>query len=155
MKLSSRRSRVVLAGAASLGAVAAIIVSGTGLATASSATARPVVLVSCTGQGQVRPSAYVMACADGGATLSKVTWVSWRNVAFGTGTEVVNDCFPACVGGKFYRYPVLITLWRAVTWPHHSGRQYFSRMTLIHTGALSRPHEKLPLTNTFELSGAM
>jgi hypothetical protein len=42
-----------------------------------------------------------------------------------------------------------------VAWPHHSGRQYFSRMTLIHTGALSRPHEKLPLTNTFELSGAM
>jgi hypothetical protein len=76
---------------------------------------------------------------------------SWRNVAFGTGTEVVNDCFPSCVGGKFYSYPVLITLWRAVAWPHHSGRQYFSRMTLIHTGALSRKHYKLSLTNTFVL----
>jgi hypothetical protein len=150
MKLSSRRSRAIGAVIASCAAIAAIVGSGVGLATAAPVAARPVVLVNC-GKPQVKPSSYVLACADAGAYLNRLQWVSWQGVAYGSGTEFLNSCVPDCAAHHFYSYPVLITLWRAEPRPGHRGQQFFSRMTVIHTGKLARPHETIPLTQTFDL----
>jgi hypothetical protein len=150
MKLSSRRSRAIGAVIASCGAIAAVVGSGAGLATAAAPAARPVVLVNC-GKAEVKPAGYVLACADAGAYLTRLHWVSWQAVAFGNGIEFLNSCVPDCAANHFYSYPVLITVWRAEPRPGHQGQQYFSRMTVIHTGKLTRPHETLPLTQTFDL----
>ena len=121
------------------------------LASPSRPASGPVVLVNC-GTAQVKPSGFTLACADDGAYLTNLHWVSWSNVAFGTGTEHLNACYPACDSGLFYTYPVLVTVWRAQGRPGHAGQKYFSRMTVIHTGKLSRKHERaLPVTQTFPL----
>ena len=155
MKISSARSRALAVAAAGCAAIAALGASGTGFASTAGPAARPVVIVNC-GRAQVEPTQFVLACADGNAYLKGLHWVSWHSVAFGSGTEVVNDCSPTCVGGKFYSYPALITVWRAAARPGHHGQQYFSRLTVIHTGKLSRPHAAtLPLTQTFDLFPAL
>ena len=155
MKLLSARSRALGAAVAGCAAITALAASGTGLAATAAPAARPVVVVNC-GKAQVEPSQFVLACADGNAYLKGLHWVSWRTVAFGSGTEAVNDCTPTCVGGKFYSYPVLITVWRPEARPGHHGQQFFSRLTVIHTGKLSRPHAAtLPLTQTFDLFPAL
>jgi hypothetical protein len=151
MMLSSRRSRAIAGLVASCGAVAAIVAIATGSAAAAPASAKPVVLVNCNGQGQVKPSSYLLGCADGGAGLEKLSWVSWKGVAFGSGTEYINNCYPYCAAGKVYTFPVLITLWAPKARPGHAGQQYFSEMTIIHTGKLTRPHLREPLTDTFGL----
>jgi hypothetical protein len=153
LKLASKRAGIlggVVAAAAAIGAIAA---SGVGFAATAVPAAKSVVIVSCADKAQVRPSGYVIACGDGNDALSGLHWVSWKNVAFGSGTEELNGCEPSCAAGKIYKYPVLITLWRARSRPHHPGQQYFSRITLIHTGALTRPRAaKVPLTFTQSLA---
>jgi hypothetical protein len=154
MKLLSKRAGVlggVVAGAA---AIAAIAASGVGLAaTAAPAAAKPVVIVNCLSKAQVKPSSYVIACGDGNDYLTALHWVSWKNVAFGSGTEHLNDCNPSCAQGKVYTYPVLVTLWGSKARPHHPGQRYFSRLTEIHTGSLRRPGAaKVPLTYTQTLA---
>jgi len=66
--------------------------------------------------------------------ISGLSWTSWKSVAFGSGTLKVNNCTPSCAHGKYIKYPILVVLWRAQPWPHHAGRQYFSRLTWILTG---------------------
>jgi hypothetical protein len=153
MKLSSRRARALGIAVAASAAIAAFAAVGTGLAATTGPASSSVVLVNC-GAAQVKPSAFTLACADGGAGLTKLRWVSWKDgEAFATGTEYIKDCYPSCVSnGTFYTYPVLITVWRAAARPGHRGQDYFTRMTIIHTGRLSRPHGKLPLTQTYDLS---
>jgi hypothetical protein len=150
MNMLSKRAGI-LAGVVACGAAAVIaLTSSASLASASRPASGPVVAVNC-GTAQVRPSGFTLACADGGAILQKLEWVSWRGVAFGKGTEVVNSCEPTCVAGKFYGYPVLVTLWGAKARPGHRGQRYFSELTVIHTGKLRRPHFSVPLTQTFRL----
>jgi hypothetical protein len=60
--------------------------------------------------------------------------VSWKSVAYGSGTLKVNSCNPNCATGKYIRYPVLTVLWRAESRPRHAGQRYFSRLTFIFTG---------------------
>jgi hypothetical protein len=153
MKLFSGRMRVLAALVASSGAVTALVLSGSGPASAVSSAASPVVTLNCSGKAQVKPSQFILTCADAGDSLASLRWVSWRGVAFGTGTEVINDCFPNCADGKFYRFPVLVTLWRAVAWRGHRGRLYFSRLTEIHAGTRTLPHNRaLPVAQTWILS---
>jgi hypothetical protein len=156
VKLSSRRSRALGIAVASCAAIAAFAAAGTGFASTAAPASHSVVLVNC-GTAQVKPSAFTLACADGGAGLTKLRWVSWKDgEAFATGTEYIKDCYPSCVSnGKFYTYPVLITVWRAEARPGHGGEDYFTRMTIIHTGRLGRPHGKLPLTQTYDLSATL
>jgi hypothetical protein len=146
MKLSSRGARalaaVVLCGGVAAGVASAAVAPATAAPASGS-----VVLVNCLGKGQVRPGSYVLTCADGGDSLTGLHWVSWKGVAFGSGTEVINDCHPYCAAGKFYRFPVLITLWRAIARPGHGGQGYFSRLTIIHTGSLTFPYNR-PLGRT-------
>jgi hypothetical protein len=133
---------------------AAGLMTGSGIAATSAPQAKPVVLVNCSNAAQVKPSSFTLACADGNDFLTSLHWVSWQSVAFGSGTEYVNDCIPTCVAGKTFSYPVLITLWRPQARPGHPGQTYFSRLTEIHTGQLHKAKgSTLPLTETFDLVG--
>jgi hypothetical protein len=152
MRISNRRGRAIAAAIIGCAAGALALTAGV----SSAATARPaagsVVIVNCGGQGVVRPSQYDLACTGGAPHLTKLHWVSWKGVTFGSGTEVLDNCLPNCVSGKSYSYPVLITLWRARTWTGHGGKQDFTRMTLIETGSLRFPPSgHLPLTPTYSL----
>ena len=71
--------------------------------------------------------------------INKLGWTSWRSTAFGSGIFAVNNCIPSCASGKYIKYPILTVLWRAGQWPHHPGKRYFSRMTVIFTGS-KHPH---------------
>jgi hypothetical protein len=154
MMLSARRPRIAAAALAICGTVAAIAIAGSGAATAASAQGRRVVLVTCANRAVVRPSSYVLACADANDYLTGVFWVHWTDVGFARGTEVINGCQPTCARGIFYRYPVLITAWRAMPRPRHPGQWYLSRLTITHTGDLRRPHAPpVPLTVTWYLPG--
>jgi hypothetical protein len=96
----------------------------------------PVVLVNpCKpSKGQVEPSTYDIGCMASQQLVSGLSWTSWKSAAFGSGTLKVNSCTPTCASGKYIKYPILVVLWRAKPWPHHQGRQYFSRLTWIFTG---------------------
>jgi hypothetical protein len=67
--------------------------------------------------------------------LTHLTWVSWRSVAYGSGTERVNSCIPNCAAGHFHSYHALITLWRARARGHGTGQLKFTRLTEVYTGA--------------------
>jgi hypothetical protein len=91
---------------------------------------------------------YDIGCAPSQEFMSGLRWVSWKSVAFGSGVLKVNNCIPTCAQGKFVSYPILTVLWAAKPWPHHAGRDYFSRLTWIFTG--KRPG-RAPVTQTFTL----
>ena len=85
--------------------------SAGGQAAASSPPAPSPVVYDCAGPPQTRPASFVLACADAGAVLTKITWSSWSAAgARGTGQLAVNNCQPTCVGGKFVSTPTTITL---------------------------------------------
>lgn len=150
MNMSSRRVRVLAAAIGACGAATLALTAGTSFAAQAGPAASSAVLYNC-GTAQVKPSQFTVACADGNAYLTRLHWVSWQNVAFATGTEVINNCFPYCAAGKFYRFPVLVSAWRPEARPSHAGR-YFTRMTVIYTGSLTRPHLKVSRTVTFPLT---
>jgi hypothetical protein len=116
-----------------------------------------VVLVNCQHRGVILPRAYILTCADAGDYLTGLRWVSWRDVAYGAGTEKVNSCVPSCAAGHFRSYHVLITLWRARPRGHGTGQLKFTRLTEIYTGSMRParlgPHGKLyhPLTYTWRV----
>jgi hypothetical protein len=152
MKLLSKRAGVLSGVVAGAAAVAAIATSGVGFAATAAPAAKTIVIVDCSG-AHVKPATFNRLCGDGSDYITGMRWVSWKNVAYGSGTEHVNDCNPSCAGGKVYTYPVLLTAWRALPRPHHPSQKYFSRLTEIHTGSLTRPHAaRLPLTFTWHLS---
>jgi len=85
------------------------------------------VVVDCAMQAQTRPGQFVLACADGGASLSGLHWASWgSSAAFADGVSTFNDCVPTCVAGHGHSFPAL---------PGHAGQRYFTRMTIIYTGS--------------------
>ncbi len=139
------RARVLLAGG--LMAVSATA-AGVVLAGPASAASSPVVLVNCKGAGQVRPAGYDIGCMPSSELVTRLTWTSWRSVAFGSGVLEVNNCTPTCAQGRYVKYPILVALWRAEPWPKHAGRAYFSRLTWIFTG---KPPGHVPVAQTFVL----
>jgi hypothetical protein len=116
------------------------------------------VVINCSSKEQVRPSNFILTCADAGDGLANLHWVSWGpTAAFATGTEQINDCTPNCAAGKFINYPVLVNLWRPEALPGHPGTLYYSRVTRVYTN--NRPplyfcngsHTCYPQTATFDL----
>ena len=144
MKLTRARALLGAGLIAAAGATSAIVLTAGPAAAASS----PVVLVNCAGHGKVRPAVYDISCMPSSEYVAGLTWTSWRSVAFGSGTLKVNDCTPTCAQGKYISYPILTVLWRAEAWPHHPGRDYFTRLTWIFTG--KRPAH-VPVSQTFTL----
>jgi len=152
-KLLSKRAGMVGGVIAGAVAAAAVAASGVGFAaTAAPAAARSVVIADCHG-ARMKPGTFNRLCGDDSDYLTGVRWVSWKNVAYGRGTEHLNDCNPTCAAGHVYAYPVLLTAWRALARPGHAGQMYFSRLTEIHTGSLRRPGAAtVPLTFTWHLA---
>ena len=104
-------------------------------ATTGPAAGVPVV-VDCAMRAQTRPGQFVLACADGGASLSGLHWASWgSSAAFADGVSTFNDCVPTCVAGHGHSFPALVALWGAEPRPGHAGQRYFTRMTIIYTGS--------------------
>jgi hypothetical protein len=127
-------------------------------ATAVVSSAVPVV-INCAGHAQTRPRSYILACADAGAYVSKMSWASWgSSAAFGSGTYDFQVCIPTCVAGHLATFPALAALWRAEPLPGHPAERYFTRLTLIFTG--SRTYKgggktySLPPTKTFPLAAS-
>jgi hypothetical protein len=167
MRSQSARIRVkavalVLCGIAAIAIAIAVAVPAlaAGRARPTSRAAAPVsvpVVISCTLQPQVRPSRYILACGDAGALLIRLSWASWgSSAAFASGVYSLNSCTPTCMALHFVRFPMLAALWRAVPWPGHVGKRYFSRLTIIFTGNRAYRSQgrlvHLPVTRTFPLS---
>jgi len=137
------RAALVLCGVAALAAAAcaapalnaAARSQRSATATTGPAAGVPVV-VDCAMRAQTRPGQFVLACADGGASLSGLHWASWgSSAAFADGTSTLNDCVPTCVAGHGHSFPALVALWGAEPRPGHAGQRYFTRMTIIYTGS--------------------
>ena len=146
MRLTRVRIVAAAVGLAASGTVAGIVVAATPAAagptsaSSASATTPKVVLVNqCTGKGQVRPKSFDPGCMPSNSRITGMSWTSWGHVAFGHATFKINNCTPSCAQGKFVSHPILTVLWRARSWPSHPGREYFTRLTVIFTGA-HHPH---------------
>ena len=118
------------------------------------------VVINCAAKEQIRPSNFILTCADANDVLTGLHWVSWgTNAAFATGIEQINNCTPDCADGKFISYPVLVNLWRPALLHKHTGPLYFSRVTRVYTN--NRPplyfchgtKTCYPQTATFTLLG--
>ena len=89
------------------------LVSAVTPATASTGATR---LMTCTKHVSVKPSKYVLSCADANAWWQGVTWSSWTSTsASGHGVLVENNCTPNCAAGKFIQYPTKVTLGKVIT----------------------------------------
>jgi len=159
VRLTRVRIMAAAAGLAACGVVAGIVAAATpaaaGPATTGAASAAKVVLVQCKGAGQVKPSSTQQpGCMLSSEYIPKLKWTSWTTSAFGSGTFAVNNCSPSssCGPSKYTRYPILIVLWKAAAWPNHSGRDYFTRMTIIFTGSGKRAPKHVPAVQTFKLA---
>jgi len=150
MRLTRSRSFLAagLVAATSVATAAVLIAVPASARPAAPSGAHPVVLVNpCPpGQGLVRPSTYKNGCMPSQEFVSGLSWTSWKSVAFGSGTLKVNS---GGATGKYVKFPILVVLWRARPWPHHAGRQYFSRLTWIFTGR--RPSVVHTAAQTFNL----
>ncbi len=98
-----------------LGLVAGIALAAggatTGVSNALGATSPTPHVLTCAGKVVVRPTSYVLACADANTYFNAIRWTSWgRTAATGTATFVQNDCAPTCAAGKFHKYPAVLTL---------------------------------------------
>jgi len=129
-----RLTRVQAVLAAGLIAASGTVAGSVLTADPAAAASNTVVVVGCAGHGKVRPARFDVGCMPSSEYLARLTWASWRSVAFGEGVFKVNDCTPTCARGKYVSYPVLLVLWRARSWPGHAGRDYFTRLTWIFTG---------------------
>jgi hypothetical protein len=130
---------------------AAISISGLGLGVSEAASAAPLsgphvarhagtgwhsqstVVLNCQGHAQVRPSSYVLTCADANDYLTGLSWKSWGpGLASATGVQRENDCVPNCASGHFRSYPVdVVFRGSAAVRP---GEQRFTRVTLLYPG---------------------
>jgi hypothetical protein len=128
-----------LAGSAlALGIAAGTATAGVSHATAraGTATTSQTVVFNCLNRAQVRPSSYVLTCADGNNYLSGLSYSSWTPAyAAASGKQTENDCIPSCAQGKFHSYPALVVFWRSEPVPHHPGEKYFTRITVLYPGA--------------------
>lgn len=125
---------------ASASASSAPAVSSATTATPS-ATATPVpvsapyVMWDCENTPQVRPTSYMLACADGNDRLTDMHWTNWTPAgASGTGVQYLNDCTPNCAVGHFHSFPVDISL----TGSYKAGPNKplaYTKVTLTYTAA--------------------
>ncbi|MDO8213965.1 hypothetical protein [Conexibacter sp. CPCC 206217] len=111
-------------------AAAAVAVLGVAAAGSSAVAARPShpVLPTCAGRGVVKPSRFVITCADANESLTGLRWSKWNaSEGVAKGTWVVNDCDPNCAGGRFVRSRVTVRVWRLRACPALQ-REIFTRL---------------------------
>jgi hypothetical protein len=131
-----KTAALALAGLAMLATTACTAASAAPVSPAQEhAAANVPVVVSCGMKIQTRPGSYVLACADGNAYVSGLSWTAWgSSSALASGTYAFNDCTPSCVAGHGHTFPALVVLWGAQALPGHAGVRYFTEMTAIFTG---------------------
>jgi hypothetical protein len=106
----------------------------------------------CGNHGLVKPATEDLpGCMPSNEYLAGLTWTSWGSTAYGHGVFKVNNCTPSCATGHYVNYPILTVLWRAIPWPGHTGHSFFSRLTVIFTGAT---HPRGPAAQTIWLPAA-
>ncbi len=138
------RARIFLTAGtlAAAGAMAGAIVAAAAC-TAAGKRRRPGFLVNYCNRTTAAsgPHQDLPGCMTSSEFLSGMKWTSWRSVAYGSGVFRVNNCTPVRTAAQsmFSKYPILTVLWRAEPWPGHSGRRYFSRLTVIFDGK-AHPH---------------
>ena len=60
----------------------------------------------------VKPSTYVISCADANSELTNLHWTQWGDAtAYATGEARWNDCQPTCVAGHWRSEPVTVWAW--------------------------------------------
>ncbi|MEU9193906.1 hypothetical protein [Streptomyces hundungensis] len=96
--------------------------------------APPTVVVDCSGEAQVRPGSYLIACGDGNNGLVSLHWTRWgATSAEARGSNVVNDCLPYCAAGHFHTFPVTVRLDTVRARPGQQGQGYFTVLHLHYT----------------------
>jgi hypothetical protein len=103
---------------------------------ASQLYSEQIVVLDCLGHPQIRPSSFILACADGNDYLTKLYWTSWEpNLASAYGIQEENDCIPYCAAGHFHAYPVDVVFWEGAAVIGSPGMQRYATYTLLYPGA--------------------
>ncbi|MGH3279781.1 MAG: hypothetical protein ACRDNW_11685 [Trebonia sp.] len=98
---------------------------------------------NCENKPEVRPTSFVLACADGNDRLIDMHWTNWTPVgASGTGVQYLNDCEPNCALGHFHRYPADIALTGSYKARPNEPFAY-TKITLTYTAARPVVHIKV------------
>lgn len=110
--------------------------SATSRTHASQFYSEQIVVLNCLGQAQVRPSSFILACADANDYLTELSWTSWGPyLASAVGTQEENDCIPYCAAGHFHAYPVDVIFWGRTAVTGEPGTQRYATVTLLYPGA--------------------
>ena len=107
--MTRRSSRPLVAA----GAVATYLVGLFGVSAAGATTPRaaPTAILTCQSKAVVRPSSFVIACADANSYLQRIKWTSWGAAsASANAVYTANNCTPYCAAGKFINYSARVTL---------------------------------------------
>lgn len=105
------------------------------------------VVVSCTGQAQVKPGRISLACADNGIGLTHLHWTSWTpELASAYATSWTNDCKPDCAEGHVYYYPVVAVLWGSAAVKGHPAERRYLWATLTYT---TKRHPAFPFVAAY------
>jgi len=97
-------STAMIITAISLGLVGAAVAS-------QAASASTPSVLTCAGKVVMRPTSYVLACADANTYFNSIKWTTWgKTTATATATFVQNNCEPDCAAGKFISYPATLKL---------------------------------------------
>jgi hypothetical protein len=112
-----RRRRKMMAAFVAVIVVAGIIF-GASYAALASSTSRPAArvpavatatspkMIACNGATVVRPTTFVITCADDNSQLTKTRWTTWTaQSATGVTTFALNLCKPYCAASKMSYFP--------------------------------------------------
>jgi hypothetical protein len=67
----------------------------------------------------VKPSTYVVSCADANSEFTGLHWIGWGDeTAYATGEARWNDCTPTCVAGHWRSAPATFWVWDLRREPH-------------------------------------
>jgi hypothetical protein len=147
-KQRARRRRLrwfalVLATALTAGVVAGVTYGAGGSTARGHSPVPPLALTSakvltCQGTDVVRPTNYIITCADAYTQLTKTHWTSWTSKsATGTTTFAMNLCKPYCAASKMTFYPhSAVSFTSPITTRHGS---LFSLLT-VHYRSGGREH---------------
>jgi len=112
----------------------------------------PSVLAHCTEANSapaVRPSTIVLACGDGNALLTHLSWSSWTATdATGTGFFTYNTCKPYCAVGTFVSVAARVQLRYPI---ETSGGKEFATISYSYVNP-SPPHNVITFTVVGETS---
>jgi hypothetical protein len=102
---------------------------------AASASSGPETYIAqcSTGTGSVAPTTWSSGCLAGSANFDNLTWSNWGvEGASATGTALVTDCDPNCLGGNHAEYPARLTALRIHTCKAEPGNsQYLELKTEV------------------------